>query len=74
MPAHTPEDQHEPSDPGPEELALIAAGFPSFAIWRSVTADRTRYFAQGLDLSTHPSAVVTDDLEELVTALTADPA
>jgi hypothetical protein len=54
-----------------DELALIAAGFPGFSIWRSVTADGTRYVAQSLSLHARPHTIVTDDLAELATALAA---
>jgi hypothetical protein len=57
--------------PDADELAMIAAGFPAFSIWRSVTAAGRRYVAQSLSLQTHPHTVVTDNLAELTTALTA---
>jgi hypothetical protein len=55
-----------------DELALIAAGFPAFSIWRQVLHDRTLYTAQARDLATHPSTVITQDVAELRTALWRD--
>jgi hypothetical protein len=51
-----------PGMPDTDELALIAAGFPDFSIWRSVTAAGSRYVAQGRNLHARPYTVVTDDL------------
>jgi hypothetical protein len=59
----------QPSDS--DKLALIAAGFPAFHLWRATIYDRIRYIAQGASLDTHPYAVVTADLDELHAALTA---
>jgi hypothetical protein len=53
----------------PDELALVAAGFPAFRIWRQTFWDRTRYTAQARELTTHPNTVVTGDLAELRAAL-----
>lgn len=53
----------------PDELALVAADFPAFEVWRSVTAHRSRYVAQSRTLDGHPHMVVTDDLAELAAAL-----
>ena len=53
----------------PDELALIAAGFPEFRLWRETILDRTCYVARSLDLSTNPHTVVTADLDELSAAL-----
>jgi hypothetical protein len=57
--------------PDPDELARIEAGFPAFRIWRETVLDRTRYTARARSLATHPAAVITRDLAELRTALTA---
>lgn len=54
-----------------QELARLAAGFPAFHIWRETVLDRTRYAARARSLSIHPTAVITRDLGELRTALTA---
>jgi hypothetical protein len=60
-------------NPGePDELALLAAGFPAFRLWRETVHDRTRYIARGISLGTRPHTVITDDLDELRTALAAD--
>lgn len=59
----------QPSDP--DELAMIAAGFPAFRLWRVTIYDRIRYIAQGASLDTHPYTVVTGDLDELRAALSA---
>jgi hypothetical protein len=55
-----------------DELALIAAGFPAFSVWRQILHDRTLYTAQARDLATHPSTVITQDVTELRTALRRD--
>jgi hypothetical protein len=55
----------------PDELALIAAGFPEFRLWRETTLDRTHYIARGRDLNTHPHTIVTTDLDELSATLLA---
>jgi DNA-binding XRE family transcriptional regulator len=55
----------------PDELALVAAGFPAFRLWREVTCEGTRYVAQGGNLAARPYAVVTGDLTELRAALSA---
>jgi hypothetical protein len=60
-----------PADPG--ELALTAAGFPGFRLWRETTGDGTRYVARALSLATHPYTVVTSSLSELAAALDAGP-
>lgn len=57
----------------PDELALVAAGFPAYRIWRQTFYDRTRYTAQARDLTIHPNTVVTADLAELHAALLDDP-
>jgi hypothetical protein len=59
----------EDPDPDPDELAVVAAGFPAFRIWRETRLDRTRYTARALSLATHPHAVITHDLAELRTFL-----
>src|ERR1700720_4676684 len=69
-PGHHAMNSHPPHS-DPDELALIAAGFPEFSVWRSVTVYRTRYIAQSRRLGVHPHTVVTDDLAELAAALTA---
>jgi hypothetical protein len=56
-------------DADQDELALIAAGFPAFSVWRQVLYDRTLYTAQARDLATHPSTVITQDVTELRSAL-----
>ena len=62
----------EPCEPRDlDDLALIAAGFPDFRLWRETTLDRTCYVARGRDLNTHPDTVVTADLDELSAALLA---
>jgi len=55
----------------PDELALIAAGFPAFRLWRETTGDGTRYVARALSLETRPHTVVTGSLPELAAALAA---
>ena len=52
-----------------DELALVAAGYPAFRLWRETTGDGTRYVARALSLHTHPHAVVTGSLPELTAAL-----
>ena len=52
-----------------DELALIAARFPGFRIWRETTGEGTRYAAQARSLTTRPNTVITDDLAELRVAL-----
>jgi hypothetical protein len=64
-----PRESWEPPDP--DELALIAAGFPEFRLWRETTFHHTCYVARGRDLNTHPHAVVTADLHELSAMLLA---
>jgi hypothetical protein len=62
----------EPPDPGDlDELALIAAGFPGFRLWRETNFHRTCYVASSRDLNSHPHAIVTADLTELSAALQA---
>lgn len=56
---------------GPDQLAVVAAQFPGFCIWRSVTAGRIRYIARALRLEITPYAVVCGDLEELEAVLSA---
>jgi hypothetical protein len=60
-----------PAQPDPDELALIAAGFPGFWFWCQTVLDRTRYVALGRDLNTHPHTLITSDLEELAATLAA---
>jgi len=55
----------------PDDLALIAAGFPAYRLWRSIAVGHRRYVAQTTDLDTHPYAVMTDNLAELAAALAA---
>jgi hypothetical protein len=57
----------------PDELAMLAAGFPGFRIWRETVPGRTRYVARGVSLGVRPHTVVTGDLAELRAALTAGP-
>jgi hypothetical protein len=54
-----------------DELALVAAGFPAFRLWRETCYDRTRYVSRARDISTHPHTIVTADLGELAAALAA---
>lgn len=54
-----------------DELALVAAGFPEFRLWRETTLDGTCYVARSRDLNTHPHTVVTADLDELSATLLA---
>jgi hypothetical protein len=54
-----------------DELALTAAGFPAFCVWRETIRGRTRYVARSMNLLTHPHTVVTPDLAELVAELVA---
>jgi hypothetical protein len=61
--------REDPRDP--DELALVAAGFPEFRLWRETTFDHTRYVARSRDLNTHPHTVVTTDLAELAATLVA---
>jgi hypothetical protein len=62
-----------PAATDPDELALVAAGFPAFSLWREITGDGTRYVARATSLATHPHAVVTGSLPELAAALAAGP-
>jgi hypothetical protein len=65
-------DLRAPGGPtDPDELAMIAAGFPAFCIWREARYDGARYAAQARSLATRPAAVITRDLAELRAALTA---
>jgi hypothetical protein len=66
-PGSRPDD--EPDEP--DELALIAAGFPGYRIWRSITYDRIRYVAQGVHITARPHTVVTASLAELPAELAA---
>jgi hypothetical protein len=59
----------EPADP--DELAMVAAGYPAFDLWRETTYDGTRYIARARSLRTHPHAVITGSLGELTAALAA---
>ncbi len=52
-------------------LSAVRDEFPEFRIWREITGIRTRYVARRLTQSTHPHSVVTSDLPELHTALSA---
>jgi hypothetical protein len=52
-------------------LALVAAGFPDYRIWRAITHDRIQYVAQAVDLAAHPHTLVTASLDELTTELTS---
>jgi hypothetical protein len=62
----------EPPDPRDlDELALIAAGFPEFRLWRETNFDHTCYVASSRDLNSHPHTVVTADLDELSATLHA---
>ena len=61
----------EPAAADRDELALVAAGFPAFRLWRETTSDGTRYVACARSLRTHPHAVVTGSLGELTDALTS---
>ncbi|HUZ24149.1 MAG TPA: hypothetical protein VMV07_10345 [Streptosporangiaceae bacterium] len=54
-----------------DELALVAAGFPAFRVWRETCLDRTYYVSRARDLGNHPHTVVTDSLGELAAALAA---
>jgi hypothetical protein len=60
-----------PAAADPDELALIAAGYPAFSLWRETGYDGTRYIARARSLTTHPHAVVTGSLPELTAALAA---
>jgi hypothetical protein len=55
----------------PDDLALTAAGFPAFRLWRETTGDGTRYIARARSLTTRPHTVVTGSLGELAAALAA---
>jgi hypothetical protein len=55
----------------PDELALTAAGYPAFRLWRETGYDGTRYIARARSLTTHPHTVVTGSLPELTAALAA---
>jgi hypothetical protein len=59
----------EPRDP--DELALVAAGFPEFRLWRETTFDRTCYVARSRSLNTRPHTVITADLDEPAATLLA---
>jgi hypothetical protein len=56
-----------------DELALVAAGFPAYHVWRSVAPGHRRYVAQAAGLGARPHTVVTDDLAELAAILSAGP-
>lgn len=63
--------QRRPGDSS--ALPALRDEFPQFRIWRETTGNRTRYIARRLSRGTHPHTVVTSDLAELRTELTADP-
>ena len=58
----------------PDELALLAAGFPEYQFWSERGRDHLRYVAQGIRLDIRPHTIVTTDLAEMRAALTAGPA
>ena len=62
-PAHDGED-----DP---DLAQLQAGFPQFAIWREPAKGQSRYIARRPRPGTRPHALITSDLSELRTELSA---
>jgi len=68
---HVPGRRLDDDDPDPDELALIASGFPGYRIWRATASDRIRYTAQGVGLTARPHTVVTASLAELRAELTA---
>jgi hypothetical protein len=53
------------------ELALTAADFPEFRLWRETILGRTCYVARSRDLDSHPHTVVADDLDKLSAVLRA---
>jgi hypothetical protein len=62
-PAHDGEDDLD--------LAQLQAGFPQFAIWREPGRGQSRYIARRLRPGTRPHTLVTPDLRELRTELSA---
>lgn len=54
-----------------DEIALVAAGFPRYRLWREHLACGTRYVARARDLDAHPHTLVTASLAELANELTA---
>ena len=71
MTGNEPMTSHLAGPRDPDELALTAAGFPAFHLWRETTGEGTRYIARARSLTIHPHAVVTGSLPELTAALTA---
>jgi len=59
------------SPPDPDEMALAAAGFPRYRLWRQYRPDRTRYVATARDLTARPHTLVTPSLDELTAELAA---
>jgi hypothetical protein len=53
------------------DLARLQAGFPQFAIWRETGYSRPRYIARSLQPGTHPHTLITSDLAEPRTQLSA---
>lgn len=63
--------QQQADDSVAEELAALREEFPQFRIWREDACDRVRFVARSLRMGLNPHTVVTDDLDELRTALEA---
>jgi hypothetical protein len=53
------------------DLARLQAGFPQFAIWRETGYSRPRYIVRSLQPGTHPHTLITSDLAEPRTQLSA---
>ena len=62
-PAHDGEDDLD--------LAQLQAGFPQFAIWEEPGHDQPRYIARSRRPGTRPHTLITPDLRELRTELSA---
>lgn len=71
--AHAVSDLAAPDPSDADELALMAAAFPAFRIWRETIRSRIRYIAHARGLATSPVAVITSDLAELRATLTDGP-
>ena len=53
------------------DLVQLQAGFPQFAIWREPGQGQSRYIARRLRPGTRPHTLITPDLRELRTELSA---
>jgi hypothetical protein len=65
---HSALAQYGEDDP---DLAQLQAGFPQFVIWRETRHDQPRYIARSLRPGIRPHTLITSDLSELRTELSA---